>query len=341
MNDSTPYDSYTSGWQDDCSALYSPTCSCQVQWENKVHRLISKSKAMSEVWRRIERAARVDSPVLIQGERGVGKKIIAQTIHRYSHRSDKPLVIVHTDQPREQSVEEELFGTTAHHGALTKTANSGGSLLIDEITALSLTAQAKLLIAAETKYQRQQANGAIDDTVAFRFMATTRHDLGELVEQGKFRGDLHYRFSVVTIRVPPLRERKEDIAPLAEYMLEELYAAREMPPPTIDPQLMQLLIKHPWQGNAQDLHDCLEEMVTSGESQTLQIKHLPAWLNQTACSDGNELYTEKSSESLADIERAAIIRALDTHHGNRTRAAKSLGISVRTLQRKLKQMSIL
>ena len=287
---------------------------------------------MLEAARRIERAGRADSPVLIWGEDGTGKKLVAETIHRRSRRADAPLVVLATEKCRGQSAEDELFGTAEQPGRLA--AAAGGTLLIDEITGLSPTGQAKLLDAAEGRYLAELQDSA-GQSIDSRLMVTTRHEIAESVKRGALREDLYYRLAVVTIRIPPLRQRKEDIPGLVEQMLNEICAAGDRPVPAVAPELMQYLIERPWHGNGQELRDCLDAILAEGDADVLTMNQLPPWAHRGG-GPGNA-NQERQIDTLAELERAAVMQALKVHQGNRTQAARTLGISVRTLQRKLRQ----
>jgi len=291
---------------------------------------------MLEVARRIERAAKADCPVMIWGERGAGKKMVAEMIHRRSRRRDGPLVVVSTQKSPGQPAEDEVFGTAGRPGRLLGAA--GGTLLIDEITGFPPTGQAKLLDAAEGRHVAEVGDAA-EQPLDFRLMATTRAELAESVDRGSVRADLYYRLTVVTIRVPSLRERQGDLPCLVQWMLSELCAVRGSPVPAVAPELVQHLAERPWPGNGHDLRDCLKRMLAVGDAGTLGAKHLQAVLPQNGRSPAGAS-SAKPVDTLADLERAAVTRALEAHQGNRTQAAKALGISVRTLQRKLKHWDL-
>jgi DNA-binding NtrC family response regulator len=288
---------------------------------------------MLAVARRVERAARADCPVLISGVRGTGKKLVAEAIHRRSRRGLGPLVVIDTERAEGRLPEDELFGTADRPGRLT--AAEGGTLLVAEITGLSGTAQAKLLEAVEDRHLAHPTYSD-DRKIDFRLMATTRYELSESVKHGTVRKDLHYRLGVVTIHVPPLRERREDIPLLVPHLLTELSRASGKPAPSVEPELMRYLVEHPWPGNGRQLRDCLETMMSEVNAKVLQMNHLPFRFVDRA-GDFSDSPREGQIDTLAQLERAAVMRALRTHQGNRTQAANALGISVRTLQRKLKQ----
>lgn len=240
--------------------------------------------------------------------------------------------MIRTGQIAGRFLEEELFGHLSREGGWALA--EGGTLLIEEITGLPHTCQAKLLEVAENRHAldsgyRAPASGD------FRLMATTRYNLSQSVERGMVREDLFYRLAVVTIRVPPLRERIEDIPLLVRHLLSTICESRGKSIPSVSPRLMQLLANHAWPGNASQLGDVLGTMVLAEEIARLDEEHLP-----DSFSEGTnqvETLLPEPIETLAELEREAVTRALNIHRGNRTRAAHSLGISVRTLQRKLRQ----
>ncbi len=295
--------------------------------------LICRSAAMREVARRIERAAQADSPVLIWGEEGVGKKMVATTIHNRSRRRDRPMLVVPTAHEPERDMEEELFGSAEHAGRLADAA--GGTLLIDEIAGLPLTVQARLLHATETRYVAG-ARHAIGRPVDFRLKATTCREPAKCVERRVLRRDLYYRLAVITIRVPALRERREDIPALVRRLIAEVCAVRNRPAPAVDPALMQYFIESPWPGNGRQLRECIEAAIEDDGSTVLTKDRLASCFLQEAGDPGPATWDE-TIDTLNDLQRQAVLHALAARDGNRTQAARALGISVRTLQRKLRQ----
>ncbi|MGM0485742.1 MAG: sigma 54-interacting transcriptional regulator [Planctomycetota bacterium] len=298
--------------------------------------LICKSAGMLEAARRMERATATDSPVLIWGEKGTGKKTIAEMIHRRSQRAHCPLITVHTVDRGETRLNNGRFRSSSQLGDLA--AAAGGTLLIDEIAGLSRTEQARLLALAE----RHQTSGAprLGDAVSdFRLMATTRHELSQSIGQGMVREDLFYRLTVISIRLPALRHRKDDIPDLVYDVLAERCAAYGKPVPSVEPDLMQSLLHHPWPGNVGQLRATLDTMVAAEDTPVLKLNHLCELLPEVEDNLSGS-HTSNRLATLSELERAAVMRALKVHQGNRTRAAKSLNISVRTLQRKLKNWGI-
>ncbi|MDZ7617840.1 MAG: sigma 54-interacting transcriptional regulator [Patescibacteria group bacterium] len=300
-------------------------------------RVIAHSTVMREVARRMERAALADCPVLIWGEEGSGRTFVAETIHTWSRRADGPLVIVRPRAPGgEGGAQEpragELRGARGAPDGLAEAA--GGTLLISEITELPRTAQASLLGAAEGRGAFAD-NDACSEHADFRLMATTRFDPAESVRRGTLREDLHYRIGVVAIHVPPLSERTEDLPELIRDLLTQQCDETGTPLPDIEPEFVQCAADYSWPGNVAQLRACLDAMMQAGDVHTLSAHRLQAAIAEV----GECLPTSPASPhviTLARLERAAVIHALEVHEGNRTQAARSLGISVRTLQRKLR-----
>jgi DNA-binding NtrC family response regulator len=239
-------------------------------------------------------------------------------------------------------MEEELFGPSeppADHAAEVRRGHvdsaHGGTLLIEDLTGLPPTCQAKLLQAVEGRHDAASAH-AEQQRTDFRLMATTRHEPAQSVDRGSVREDLYYRLAVVCIRVPPLRERREDIPGLVRQFLAERCEARGIAVPPVEPELMRHLVEQPWPGNVAQLRACLATIVLPEDAEMLGLNHLRATLrDDEEHSSGSS--PERRIDTLAELERAAVMRALKICQGNRTQAAKALGISVRTLQRKLRQ----
>ncbi len=308
----------------------------------KFERVITCSDLMLPVFDQASRAAAVDSTVLITGESGTGKELIAEAIHRNSPRCSGPLVIVNMAAVPDNLIESELFGHVA--GAFTGStgmrtgrfeAAHQGTLFIDEIGDLAPDCQAKLLRVLENHCVTPVGSNE-DRTPDVRVIAATSRDLAEMVHDGSFREELYYRLNVVSISLPPLRGRPEDVAPLVGHFFGELSRAYNRPAPQADSELMDFLKSYPWPGNVRQLRNCVESMFVMADSSTLTIDDLPdtIWLEQR--QDAARI-TIPDGFTLEDVERAVVCQTLDRCHGNRTRAAKTLGISVRTLQRRLKK----
>jgi DNA-binding NtrC family response regulator len=305
-------------------------------------RIVGACPAMQRVFEQAQLVAETDSTVLITGSTGTGKELLADAVHRLSHRNRGPFVAVNVAAVPNSLIESELFGHVK--GAFTDAATdrvgrfeaaSGGSLFIDEIGDLRLQSQAKLLRVLETHVINRVGSNQ-DVAVDVRVIAATSRNLGALLSRGQFREDLYYRLNVVQIRMPDLRERQEDIPLLVEYFLEDLAKRQNKPPFVVDQALLAFLQEYEWPGNVRQLKNCLESMVVMSVNHELTMEDLPPTLQQPG--GGERLGTlPLGGYNLAELERVAICQTLDQFDGNRTRAAHSLGVSVRTLQRKLKQ----
>jgi DNA-binding NtrC family response regulator len=304
-------------------------------------KIVGNSRTMQLVFERARRAARAESTVLITGESGSGKELIAEAVHQNSPRRDRPFVTVNMAAVPEHLVESELFGHVkgAFTGAMAARIGrfesaDGGTLFIDEIGDFALASQAKLLRVLENHVVTPI--GSNDDRrVDVRVVAATSRDLEQMVRDESFREDLYYRLNVVMLHLPPLRERREDIRLLIDHFLKSLCAAAERPLISVAPELAHFLESYEWPGNVRQLRNCLESMVVLATGSTLTLDDLPATVE--SAGDGDSNVDIPAGTTLESLERAAVEQALADCNGNRTRAARSLGISVRTLQRKLKQ----
>jgi DNA-binding NtrC family response regulator len=305
-------------------------------------KVVGVSRVMRHVFERVRRAAQTGSSVLLTGEPGTGKHLLAQTIHQQSDRGGGPFVVAHVNGLPGGLIEAELFGRCAWPASSQQGETTGcleaaqdGTLLIDEIAQLDRVCQAKLLRAIENR-RITPADGDEDRPIDVRIIAATRHDLERLVARGEFREDLYYRVSVIAIDLPPLRQRREDIPLLARHFAGMSAMRHHRPSPALDDELMRFLQEYNWPGNVGQLQQCIDAMVVSTQQETLSINDLPLHLQREVQSDPDRLAIARDN-TLANLERIAVMRALQQHGGNRTRAAESLGISVRTLQRKLKR----
>jgi DNA-binding NtrC family response regulator len=301
--------------------------------------IIGQSRPMIEVYDRIRRAAQTDSIVLILGESGTGKELVAAAIHRESPRASGPYVAVNMAAIPAHLVESELFGHV--RGAFTGATDArvgrfqvahGGTIFIDEIGDFDPTAQAKLLRVLEN-YTVCPIGSNQEVQVDVRVVAATSRNLPDLVARGQFREDLYYRLNVVTIRLPLLRERPEDIPLLANVFLRESAEACGRQAMSIDPKLMQFFMQHPWPGNVRQLRNLLFSMVVMADGDVLRLDNLPQEMRP---GGPPPVESSSASQDLEAIERTHILATLEAHKGNRTHAAAALRISVRTLQRKLK-----
>lgn len=305
--------------------------------------LIAISEPMQRVQHQIQRAAESETPVLLTGEVGTAKRQIAEAIHRSSRRWAGPMLSVNVATLAVAALENRLFGSAGSEADETDAqrpgdfvAANGGTLLIEEVGSLPKTTQAKVLWAIEK--QRITPVGANRDIpIDVRLIASTSRDLDELVAQDRFRAELYYRLNVIPIHVPPLRQRREDIPLLVRHYLDEICAAENLPPVSPDPELMRMLEDYHWPGNLRQLRDCLRSIVLLSRTERPPIGEM-RW-GAGGVQHGAEKPLARPQKRLADLERIAMVEALEQHGGNRTSAAESLGISVRTLQRKLKKWS--
>ncbi len=303
-------------------------------------RLLGDSQTMRHIREQIVRAASADSNVLVLGESGTGKELIARAIHHHSRRSAAPLVTVHMASVPENLVESELLGHVpgAYPGATTDRMGrfesaEGGTLFIDEIGDFPQSSQAKLLRVLETHVVHRLGSD-VEQTVDVRLVAATSRDLRSMVQQGKFRSDLFYRLNVVTIEVPPLRERREDIPLLTDFYVRTIARTLGKAAPELTPDLIAYLCNYDWPGNVRELRNCLESMLVLSRGERLSLEDLPAGFSAPPLET---VRTPVDDESRLDsLEKSVILQTLRRFDGNRTRTAMELGISVRTLQRRLK-----
>jgi DNA-binding NtrC family response regulator len=307
--------------------------------------ILGQSPAVLDAFERVLRAAPTDSLVLILGESGTGKELVASALHAYSRRKDGPYIAVNVAALPESLVEAELFGHVP--GAFTGAerdrigrfeAADQGTLFIDEIGDFPLPAQAKLLRVLDNLAVNPVGSNE-ERQLDVRVVAATSRNLPELVADGAFREDLYYRLNVLTIELPPLRERQGDIPLLIDAFLADACQKHGRAAPTLSPELTQFMAAYEWPGNVRQLRNAIENMVVMSCGETLSLRDLPAYLS------GNSSLLAKTADcgdtnNLRDIERTAILSVLERCGGNRTHAADALGISVRTLQRKLKTWSV-
>ena len=296
---------------------------------------VCESPAMRHVVQTVAVVAPSDVPVLVMGESGVGKEVVAQLIHRWSRRSDGPLVAANCAGLPESLIESELFGHTK--GAFTGAGEArkgffraahGGTLFLDEIGELPLHLQPKLLRALESGHITP-VGSEVPVGVDSRLVAATNRDLGEAVKNGQFRDDLYYRINVVEMIVPPLREHREDILPLARRFAAEFAGA----PVRVSPQAAQCLLAYGWPGNVRELRNAIQRACLLCRGDVILPEHLPP---KIAAGASGAAEPRVPSGRLSQVERATIIATLAECKGNRTQAAKKLGISRRALIYKLR-----
>ncbi len=317
-------------------------CELQTRLDERLgfERIIGRSEAMLTVFDQARRVAMTETTVLITGESGTGKELIAEAIHQNSPRRAGPFVTVNMAAVPSHLAESELFGHVK--GAFTGAtdprigrfeAANRGTIFIDEIGDFAWESQAKLLRVLENR--TVTPIGSNDDrSVDVRVVAATSRDLDAMVADGEFREDLYYRLNVVNLQLPPLRERREDILLLVDHFLRDLAQRLGRPVLSIAGPLREFLETYDWPGNIRQLRNALESMAVLASGDRLTLDDLPATLHDL--SRRNDNLNIPPGMSLDDLQREAAEQALAQHQGNRTHAAAALGISVRTLQRKLK-----
>ncbi len=307
-------------------------------------RLISTGKAMRQIYEQVRQVAPTNTTILIQGETGTGKELIAQALHHHSHRATEPFIKVNCGALIENLIEAELFGY--ERGAFTGAESSkpgrfelaaGGTILLDEVGELSQTAQAKLLRMMQTR-EFERIGGIETIQVDVRLIAATNRQLEKEVAAGRFRADLFYRLNVFTITVPTLRERREDIGSLAEHFLTKYANEHGKSIRRFAPEAIDLLLAYPWPGNVRELGNTIERAVVICDTNVIHHYHLPPDLQML------RLTTTINHKGLADAvnayERELLCEALQTAYGNRSQAAKLLKISERLLGYKIKKHNI-
>ena len=321
----------------------------KVGQRHKIDRMIGRSAAIKKVFEMIEQVAPTRATVLIEGESGTGKELVAHAIHQLSGRPKDKLVIVHCAALSAQLLESELFGHEkgAFTGATQRRIGrfeqaDGGTLFLDEIGEIDASTQVKLLRAlSERTIERVGSNTPI--RIDVRLVAATNKNLRELVDEGKFREDLYFRLNVVRIEMPPLRTRKEDIVLLADAFLKEFAKENGRPFKPLEDDALQALLSYPWPGNVRELRTVIEHGVVMSNDETIGLRHLPSFLREDPlrpASNENQgkIALERPFDfNLHALEMRAIRKALEHAGGNKTKAAELLGISRRTLQRKLKE----
>jgi two-component system, NtrC family, response regulator AtoC len=313
--------------------------------------IIGVSGRMQEVFNKIQKVAATDATVLIRGESGTGKELIARAIHFQSARREKPLVEINCASIPETLLESELFGH--ERGAFTGAYKSKkgkfevahqGSLFLDEIGELPQSVQAKLLrVLQDRSFSR--VGGIENITSDVRLIAATNSNLEKVMADGRFREDLYYRLNVISIFIPPLRERPEDIGPLLDHFLEKYAMKNNRKIEGITQEAKDLLWAYNWPGNVRELENAVENAIVMTDSTIIKKTDLPGYL-QNNRGGGNVPEVLKDNrdlgfrERLEACEREILRQVLEEHDGNKTRAARQLGFSLRTLRNKAKKYNL-
>jgi DNA-binding NtrC family response regulator len=309
---------------------------------------VFKSKSMQEIEELINSMAPSEANVLITGESGVGKEIIANMIHQRSRRSERPMVKLNCAAFPQTMIEGELFGYVK--GAFTGASNdfpgmigeaNGSTLFLDEISDMPIDLQTRFLrVLQEREYRPLGSTRVLKAN--FRVIAATNRAIPQALAENKLRSDLYYRLNTFQIEVPPLRDRKQDIPPLVALFVKQFATQLSKSEPEISPEALQKLLDYSWPGNVRELQNAMEYAVVLARNNTVTVKELPGELQLPAALQQIERIAAPQGgvQSLDDMERVTILQALAQCHGNKKKAAELLGIQRPTLYNKLKRYAI-
>ncbi|HEX3236753.1 MAG TPA: sigma-54 dependent transcriptional regulator [Gemmatimonadales bacterium] len=311
--------------------------------------LVGHSPAIIQVMKTLARVAPSQATVLVTGETGTGKELVARTIHQFSERANRRFVAVNCSALAEGLLESELFGhvrgaftgaTTSRPGLFREADH--GTLFLDEIGDISQPLQSRLLRALQ-EHEIVPVGSETPVKVDVRVVAATHRDLPELVRQGGFREDLYYRLNVVTLALPPLRERRQDIPLLMDHFLRELATRHGRGPVAVDPEAQRRLLGYEWPGNIRELQNVLERAMLLAEQDVIGYEHLPTEVHPPASSPGADATPVPDPgpmRSLESVERDHVMRVLAACGGNREETSRILGISRRTLSRMIQRWNL-
>lgn len=307
--------------------------------------IIGNSPKLQEVLAIVDKVAKTNATVLILGESGTGKELVANAIHYSSLRSNKPFVKINCGAIPENLIESELFGYEkgAFTGATDKKLGKferadGGTIFLDEVGELDLALQVKLLRALQEK-EIERIGGLQSIKIDVRIIAATNKDLQKMVEEGSFREDLYYRLNVIPINIPPLRDRREDIAPLIEYFIKKFTQYTNKGIMDIHEDTKRKLEEYQWKGNIRELENVIERMTILAEDNIITNKYLPKEILKNEIIE-SEFLLPQSGISIEDLEKNLIIQALERTEFNQTKAAKLLGMSRHTLIYRMEKYNI-
>ncbi|MBI3752931.1 MAG: sigma-54-dependent Fis family transcriptional regulator [Deltaproteobacteria bacterium] len=316
--------------------------------EYQYFKIIGANSGLKDVARLIATVAKTSSTsVLIEGETGTGKGLAANAIHYLSSRKDKPLIKINCSSIPDTLLETELFGY--EKGAFTDARQSkkglfevaeGGAIFLDEIGDMDIRLQPKLLHVLENR-TFHRVGGIFDVKVDVRVIAASNKDLSLMVKEKRFREDLYYRLKVMTLTIPPLRERKEDILPLAEYFIQESNRIHRKDIKGLSARAREIFLKYSWPGNVREMKNEIERAVLIANSEEILPDHLHLELTKDGISKNpSPVYPPSEDMSLKEMEKAHILNILNKVNGNKTQASKILGISRLTLREKIKKYSL-
>ncbi len=307
--------------------------------------MVAHSPAMRELVAALDRVARMRTTVLVLGESGVGKELVARALHFRSPRLDGPFIAINCAALPPHLIESELFGHErgAFTGAISRRAGKfelahRGTLFLDEVGETDLPTQAKLLRVLEQQ-EFMRVGGSRPVRVDVRLVAATNANLERLVREGRLREDLYYRLKVVTLPVPPLRDRREDIPELAEHVLAQVCRRNNLRPRRVTAAAIEALCRYPWPGNVRELMNTLEAVVVAFSAETIDVQHLPPTIVGEIARPTVRPPLH-AGRTLRDIEADAIRSTLAMVGGSRTHAAEILGIGLRTLRRHIHELGL-
>lgn len=327
--------------------------------DHKTISLIGQSESIHQLRAQISKIARSQAPVYISGPSGVGKELVARLIHQSSPRRDKPFIPINCGAIPIELMESEFFGhkkgsfTGAHQDKIGFfEAAHQGTLFLDEVADLPLNMQVKLLRGIQEKTFRPIGD-THEHSADIRFLCATKKNLQQMVQQGLFRDDLFYRLNVIEIKVPTLKERMQDLPLLIEHIFKKILPEHQETLPVVDQQALEALCQYPFPGNIRELENILERALTLSDGKIIHVHdlhlpvdttHLSVDLNSSECSETNgSLNTQPAltlDAHLEQVEKDTILKALQKTNGNKTLAAKALGITFRTLRYRLKKLGI-
>lgn len=328
-------------------AAQAPRTESSAATGNAIKRLDGHSAVMNAVRERIAKVARSMAPVLIQGESGTGKELVARAIHASSHRCDGPFIAVNCGAIPENLLEAEFFG--ARKGAYTGSvqdregyfqAATSGTLFLDEIGDLPLGMQSKLLRAIQERSVRPLGSTQ-EEAVDARIVSATHRDLGSLVQEGLFRQDLYFRLNVIDIRLPPLRERRDDLPDLCNSLLSRIAQEYGLATtPKLSASALALLVQHPLEGNVRELENILYRAVALGDAGELELESSPSFQPISPSPPQSAPVPNDLQSWLDDQEREMLVRTLRETNYNRTAAAGLLGLSLRQIRYRIARLNI-
>ena len=303
--------------------------------------IITRNREMIRLLQEARDVADSQASVLIQGESGTGKELFARYIHNYSNRRNKPFVAINCSALPENLLESELFGHEkgSFTGAFTRKKGkfeiaNHGTILLDEISEMDFQLQSKLLRVLQER-EVDRIGGTTPIPVDTRVIATTNRDIEKQLREGKFREDLYYRLNVIPFHLPPLRQRRDDIPLLADYLIKKYNKVDKRSVKGLTEEAIQTLIQMPWRGNVRELENIIERAVLRCKQGLIDRKDL--FPDERSIKTEDQVIPFISTLSLKEMEQKVIFHALDRTNGNRTHAAELLGISVRTLRNKLNE----